>query len=228
MADEPAGRCARHARALRGLAPRRGLRFLLDFLRVDSGFELQELNLLLAELLALGTILLSLSSRNISWTRRFSRSSRSASCARSASVSISDRASPGKLSRSMPGTGANAIANIVRSFNNRIILSNQIIRLVSTFFPPPQLRPRSRQLQPVNPRRELARADRPPSQPPRSPRASQIGPGPAAWHGATDRSRRNRAPLPACVLRCRTRRIARSGDPPPAGCEPIRRARRIP
>jgi len=32
--------------------------FLLDFLRVDSGFELQELNLLLTELLTLRTILL--------------------------------------------------------------------------------------------------------------------------------------------------------------------------
>ena len=42
----------------KSLAPGGDLGFLLDFLRVDSGFELQELNLLLAELLALGTILL--------------------------------------------------------------------------------------------------------------------------------------------------------------------------
>ena len=39
------------------LAPR-DLRFLLDFLRVDSGLEFQELDLLLAELLAFGPILL--------------------------------------------------------------------------------------------------------------------------------------------------------------------------
>ncbi len=40
------------------LAPGRDLRFLLDFLRVDSGLQLQELNLFLAKLLALGPILL--------------------------------------------------------------------------------------------------------------------------------------------------------------------------
>ena len=40
------------------LAPRRDLRFLLDFLRLDSGLEFQELDLLLAELLAFGPILL--------------------------------------------------------------------------------------------------------------------------------------------------------------------------
>jgi hypothetical protein len=40
------------------LAPGRDLRFLFDFLRLDSGLELQELDLFLAELLALGPILL--------------------------------------------------------------------------------------------------------------------------------------------------------------------------
>ena len=43
---------------MRRLRPEETSGFLLDFLRVDSGFELQELNLLLAELLALGPILL--------------------------------------------------------------------------------------------------------------------------------------------------------------------------
>ena len=64
MISSRRGRCS--GRALRpacsrfseSLAPGRDLGFLLDFLRVDSGFEFQELNLLLAELLALGTILL--------------------------------------------------------------------------------------------------------------------------------------------------------------------------
>jgi len=40
------------------LSPGRDLRLLLDFLRVDSGLELQELDLFLAELLALRPILL--------------------------------------------------------------------------------------------------------------------------------------------------------------------------
>ena len=50
-----AGRALRPAcsRFVEALAPRRDLRFLLDFLRVDSGLEFQELDLLLAELLAL-------------------------------------------------------------------------------------------------------------------------------------------------------------------------------
>jgi hypothetical protein len=39
------------------LAPGGDCGFLLDFLRVDSGFEFEEFNLLLAQLLALGTIL---------------------------------------------------------------------------------------------------------------------------------------------------------------------------
>jgi hypothetical protein len=42
----------------KALAPGRDLRFLLDFLRVNSRFKLQEINLLLAELLPLGPILL--------------------------------------------------------------------------------------------------------------------------------------------------------------------------
>jgi hypothetical protein len=40
------------------LAAGRDLRFLLDFLRVDSGLQLQEFDLFLAKLLALGAILL--------------------------------------------------------------------------------------------------------------------------------------------------------------------------
>ena len=38
------------------------------------------------------------------------------------------------------------------------------------------------------------------------------GRGPAAWHRVRDRRRRNRAALPACAPRCRTRRVARSWD----------------
>ena len=50
----------------------------------------------------------------------------------------------------------------------------------------------------------------------------------ASWHKAINRCRRKRAPLLACVPRCKTRRVARSSDPLPGGCEPIRRARRSP
>ena len=98
------------------LAPGRDLRFLLDFLRVDSGFKLQELNLLLAELLALGTILLEPLQPEHFPQQAILLLEPVGFLARWASVSMSDTASPGRLSRLMLGTGVNAIANIVLSY----------------------------------------------------------------------------------------------------------------
>jgi hypothetical protein len=95
------------------------------------------------------------------------------------------------------------------------------------FFAPPQFRPCSRQLGPIHQRRKLCRTDGHLCHPRHLLRPVKAT-GPVAWHTATDRSRRNRAPLPACVPRCRTRKAARSWDPPPAGWDPIHRARRSP
>jgi hypothetical protein len=64
MISSRRGRCAGRAlrpacsRFVRRFRRERDLRFLFDFLRVDAGFKLQELDLFLAKLLALGAILL--------------------------------------------------------------------------------------------------------------------------------------------------------------------------
>ena len=128
----------------------------------------------------------------------------------------------------MLGTGVNAIANIVLSILAiSIILSNQIIRLVPTFFRHHNFaRVRvssSPSISAANSVALMATFATPSisSGQSKRPRASRLA-------QSQDRSRRNRAPSPACVPRCRTRKVARSGDPPPAGCEPIRRARQIP